>query len=343
MVMADDWESLRPQEPLPGQCCGSGCKPCVFDIYARQLERWEHAKACDDREQLTGESEAESDPVQVIGAERWSSFQVVRVEQQTVDTSLYRLQLPIGRRLGLSVGQHIVLRGTVNDLEIQRAYTPVSPLHAEGYFEVLIKLYEEGLMSQYVRTWKEGTTVQWRGPFGGFPYKPNQYEQLLLLASGTGVTPMLPLLQSIVDNEEDETFVDVVCCCRTFPEVYLKPRLQELAAYWNIRTQFVLSEEMAPETVPWSYREKVQCGRLDIETISRFSQQNKHLRGVKDLRGVCADKGLKTSMLLLTCNCVNSSLHHPLQLCPSSHLSHHAIIDTFSFSECINCSDIMPS
>uniref|UniRef100_A0A4W3J1Y9 Cytochrome b5 reductase like n=1 Tax=Callorhinchus milii TaxID=7868 RepID=A0A4W3J1Y9_CALMI len=97
-------------------------------------------------------------------------------------------------------------------------------------------------MSQYVRTWKEGTTVQWRGPFGGFPYKPNQYEQLLLLASGTGVTPMLPLLQSIVDNEEDETFVDVVCCCRTFPEVYLKPRLQELAAYWNIRTQFVLSE-----------------------------------------------------------------------------------------------------
>lgn len=32
------------------------------------------------------------------------------------------------------------LRGVVNGLEVQRAYTPISPGNAEGYFEVLIKV-----------------------------------------------------------------------------------------------------------------------------------------------------------------------------------------------------------
>lgn len=31
-------------------------------------------------------------------------------------------------------------RGLVNGLEIQRAYTPISPATAEGYFDVLIKV-----------------------------------------------------------------------------------------------------------------------------------------------------------------------------------------------------------
>lgn len=33
-----------------------------------------------------------------------------------------------------------LLRGVVNGLEVQRAYTPISPGNAEGYFEVLIKV-----------------------------------------------------------------------------------------------------------------------------------------------------------------------------------------------------------
>lgn len=34
--------------------------------------------------------------------------------------------------------------------------------------------YQTGLMSQYVESWKAGDTAFWRGPFGGFFYKPNQ-------------------------------------------------------------------------------------------------------------------------------------------------------------------------
>ena len=29
-----------PEEPLPSECCGSGCKPCVLDVYQDQLATW---------------------------------------------------------------------------------------------------------------------------------------------------------------------------------------------------------------------------------------------------------------------------------------------------------------
>lgn len=48
------WLQLRPVEPLPSQCCGSGCSPCVFDLYHRDLARWEAAHASNDRSLLSG-------------------------------------------------------------------------------------------------------------------------------------------------------------------------------------------------------------------------------------------------------------------------------------------------
>jgi hypothetical protein len=35
----------KPIPPEPGDCCGGGCAQCVFDIYDRELERWEQQVA----------------------------------------------------------------------------------------------------------------------------------------------------------------------------------------------------------------------------------------------------------------------------------------------------------
>ncbi|MGH8076788.1 MAG: oxidoreductase-like domain-containing protein [Lysobacter sp.] len=34
---------LRPQRPLPFDCCESGCARCVFDIYDEELASYESA------------------------------------------------------------------------------------------------------------------------------------------------------------------------------------------------------------------------------------------------------------------------------------------------------------
>ncbi|XP_060062225.1 NADH-cytochrome b5 reductase-like isoform X2 [Erinaceus europaeus] len=255
------WLQLRPVEPLPSQCCGSGCSPCVFDLYHRDLARWEAARASKDRHLLSEEEESLS-CFSELKPETFLAFRISTVDKLTKDTYRVRFALPGNSRLGLRPGQHLILRGTVDDLEIQRAYTPISPASAEGYFEVLIKCYQTGLMSRYVESWKAGETAFWRGPFGDFIYKPNQHGELLMLAAGTGLAPMVSVLQSITDNEEDETFVTLVSCFKTFEDIYLKTLLQEQACFWNIRTFFVLSQEKSPEQLPWSYREKTRFGRL---------------------------------------------------------------------------------
>jgi hypothetical protein len=35
----------EPQPPDPGECCGSGCSPCVWDLYYDKLEKYENWKA----------------------------------------------------------------------------------------------------------------------------------------------------------------------------------------------------------------------------------------------------------------------------------------------------------
>lgn len=57
---AEAWLQLKPVEPLPSQCCGSGCSPCVFDLYYRDLERWEAARARNDQSLLSGKQSSET-------------------------------------------------------------------------------------------------------------------------------------------------------------------------------------------------------------------------------------------------------------------------------------------
>ncbi|XP_039742899.1 NADH-cytochrome b5 reductase-like isoform X2 [Pteropus medius] len=264
------WLQLRPVEPLPSQCCGSGCSPCVFDLYHRDLARWEAARASKDRSLLRGK-ESQSCPSK-LSTETFLAFHISAMDRITKDTYRVQFALPGNSQLNLRPGQHLILRGIVDDLEIQRAYTPISPANAEGYFEVLIKhvpvpmkspcvcsqCYQTGLMSRYVESWRAGDTAFWRGPFGGFSYKPNQYGELLMLAAGTGLAPMVPILHSITDNADDETFVTLVSCFKTFEGIYLKTFLQEQARFWNVRTFFVLSQGPWDASEHGGSRRKIQ-------------------------------------------------------------------------------------
>lgn len=33
-----DPRPIPPEPPLPGECCDSGCSPCVNDIYSEELQ-----------------------------------------------------------------------------------------------------------------------------------------------------------------------------------------------------------------------------------------------------------------------------------------------------------------
>uniref|UniRef100_A0A4X1WB01 Oxidoreductase-like domain-containing protein n=1 Tax=Sus scrofa TaxID=9823 RepID=A0A4X1WB01_PIG len=104
------WLQLRPVEPLPSQCCGSGCSPCVFDLYQRDLARWEAARASKDRSLLRG-STSQSCPSE-LNPETFMAFRISAMDRLSKDTYLVRFALPGNSQLGLRPGQHLILRYT---------------------------------------------------------------------------------------------------------------------------------------------------------------------------------------------------------------------------------------
>ncbi|KAJ7310189.1 NADH-cytochrome b5 reductase-like, partial [Desmophyllum pertusum] len=67
--------------------------------------------------------------------------------------------------------------------------------------------------------------VEWRGPFGNFCYTPNQYRHIGMLAAGTGIAPILQVIQGILANEQDETFIHLVCSSKTYDDTLMKDTL----------------------------------------------------------------------------------------------------------------------
>ena len=69
-----------------------------------------------------------------------------------------------------------------------------------------------------------------------------QYRRLGMLAAGTGIAPMLQVIQGILSNEDDETFIRLVCSSRTYKEILMKHILDEMKAYWNFSVLYVISK-----------------------------------------------------------------------------------------------------
>ncbi|KAF8030397.1 hypothetical protein BT93_E2743 [Corymbia citriodora subsp. variegata] len=161
------------------------------------------------------------------------------------DVRVFRFTLPSEDQvLGLPVGKHIFLCGTIEDKLCMRAYTPTSGVDVVGYFELVIKIYFKnvhpkypngGLMTQYLESLPLGSVLHVKGPLGHIEYtgrghflvhgEPKFAKKLAMLAGGTGITPIYQVIQAILKDPEDETEMYVVYANRTENDILLREEL----------------------------------------------------------------------------------------------------------------------
>jgi ferredoxin-NADP reductase len=156
-------------------------------------------------------------PRTVLPLEDFIAVPLVKKEVLSRDTRRFTFGLPKNHTLGLATGQHLTLKffnHADGGKAVQRSYTPVTDSTAVGYFSLCVKVYRPlppkfpsgGLMSQHLDDLKLGEVVLIKGPKGhvqwqeggkfhvkplGKPAQDRSAEQLVLLAGGTGITPML--------------------------------------------------------------------------------------------------------------------------------------------------------
>ncbi|XP_033738868.1 NADH-cytochrome b5 reductase-like isoform X2 [Pecten maximus] len=221
-----------PEKPLDSDCCGTGCVPCVFDIHMQEMKIWE--KECRRiRQRLEcGNADGQDDSVKILSETEYHQFTIASITTITKDTRLYRFHLPTNRSLGLKLGQHLIIRGLVDGNVVTRQYTPVSDVKVTDYFELLIK-----------------------------------HERILMLAAGSGIAPMVQIIQGVLNNEEDETRIQLLYACRTYSDILMKSQLDEWAEFWNFSVLYILSQEPSGVKTNYRYKDKIHLGRLDKDLL----------------------------------------------------------------------------
>ena len=107
------------------------------------------------------------------------------------------LRLPPNSNFGYNSGQYV----SITKGNIKRSYSVANAYRESGVLTFLIKKYENGLMSNY---WfdeaKENDLLRIEGPIGSFFLRESEVENIIFLATGTGVAPIKAILESIQES-----------------------------------------------------------------------------------------------------------------------------------------------
>ncbi|WP_032368689.1 1,2-phenylacetyl-CoA epoxidase subunit PaaE [Rhodococcoides fascians] len=100
-------------------------------------------------------------------------------------------------------GQSLMLSRTVDGVEHRRSYSICAPAGARP--RVGVREVSDGLFSSWlVHDVKAGDRIDVQGPSGTFHADPAQAGRHVLIAAGSGITPMLSIAASVLANPDSE-------------------------------------------------------------------------------------------------------------------------------------------
>src|SRR5579864_2329405 len=105
-------------------------------------------------------------------------------------------------------GQYLTLRTQFGGEEVRRAYSICSGID-EGELRIAVKEVAGGIFSSFVnRRLEVGDTIEAMAPMGQFtvPLEPTAERTFLGIACGSGITPVLSILKSVLAQEEASRF-----------------------------------------------------------------------------------------------------------------------------------------
>ncbi|XP_039123870.1 NADH-cytochrome b5 reductase-like protein [Dioscorea cayenensis subsp. rotundata] len=182
-----------------------------------------------------------------LDPEKWLEFKLQDTARVSHNTKLFRFSFDPAAKLGLDVASCLITRAPIGEESegrrkyVIRPYTPISDPDSKGYFDLLIKIYPEGKMSQHLASLKPGDVLEVKGPIEKLRYAPNMKKKFGMIAGGTGITPMLQVIKSILKNPDDNTQVSLVYANVSPDDILLKAELDRLSSiYPNLKVYYTV-------------------------------------------------------------------------------------------------------
>mmetsp|Transcript_49622 Transcript_49622/g.105616 ORF Transcript_49622/g.105616 Transcript_49622/m.105616 type:complete len:319 (-) Transcript_49622:83-1039(-) len=163
-------------------------------------------------------------------------------------------------------------------VEIDRKYTPVTGNETPGYVDLVIKIYrpgkfpmpdgqevhweDGGKMGLHLDGLKVGDSLEVMGPLGvneylgegifKLPGKTVSVKTVGMMAGGTGLTPMLQVVQAAVRNPKDKTKFSLILANKTEADILCRDLLEDLAARFPDRFKLTYTLDIPPSN--WAHK-----------------------------------------------------------------------------------------
>ncbi len=142
---------------------------------------------------------------------RFHSLEVTDVHHETADSIVVGFDVPpaLHEDFQFTHGQYVTLKLTVDGQELRRSYSICSsPLDAGG-FSIAVKKVPGGRAStQLVEKLRPGMHIEVMTPMGNFTtmLDPGRARHFVAFAAGSGITPILSILKTVLRTEPQSRF-----------------------------------------------------------------------------------------------------------------------------------------
>ncbi|KAI3892007.1 hypothetical protein MKW92_013935, partial [Papaver armeniacum] len=130
------------------------------------------------------EIQEESGSKSALNPDKWIKFELQDTAMFNHNSQLFRFSFDPSTKLGFDVASCILTRAPVGlddngKVEyVLRSYTPISDPESKGYFDLLVKIYPEGKMSQHLANLRPGDVLEVKGPKVKLQYTPNMKKNI---------------------------------------------------------------------------------------------------------------------------------------------------------------------
>ena len=170
-------------------------------------------------------------------------LELVQITQQTPDTKTLRFVVHGPQRLEALPGQFLTFSFLFDGKKEKRCYSICSSPARSGYVEITPKRVDNGCVSVFLNDRAfVGMTVEATGPSGKFYLDAATHKRIVLIAGGSGITPMMAMLRYI-DDLCLTTEVTLLYCVRTARDIIFHGELDALQTrIKNFRYHVALSQ-----------------------------------------------------------------------------------------------------
>ncbi|QOI98692.1 MAG: ferredoxin--NADP reductase [Flammeovirgaceae bacterium] len=187
-------------------------------------------------------------PKKEENAQHYFDLQVKNIIQETKDAITIVFEQPASGKISYKAGQFLTLIVPMGGKEVRRAYSLCSSPFVDNDLAVTVKRVDNGLMSNWLPdNLKVGNTLKVMEPMGQFTTEFNKERKrhLIMFAGGSGITPMMSIIKSIL-TQEPESMCSLIYCNRDIDSIIFKDELAKWETNYQGRLHVIHVLDNAP-------------------------------------------------------------------------------------------------